>query len=1026
MSELIGINNPVLPTQRIENVDFTPMMMQVGNELNKRYWENRQAHLQNLTALSKYEATEYGQKMLNRIKEEINTKASVFEESGNWHKAGDFAYDTAQQLVTDPRLPAIAKDKAQYDAFKKSVQESEWDQASQNAILKEAKLGSSELVYNETDKTISGGFSPVNVGTPFDVEAFTKDISSILSKIKEDEISADRLADSKYAQEIGLTTITGLDGKAVASHLVKLTEETGGISKERVAAVTQSLIEASPKYMAHLRTLARYNFINKYYDGETNSLKDVQAEDVISIIADPTKQFFNQLLKDKSYSIFDIISVDEKTNKAALKPKLTDDQKAFVDSFKTLTGNSLIDIFNGTAQLNPQLVKDTLTEYIMDRYNAQSQDGKIDFNTWAEVHMLEAFVDENVTNLVNSMAGIHSNRKYKYSLDLTEHKAYTEAIKAAYENKGNNVLGVNVTPGISALTTVRLSQGNHLDRIKAWNDIGEDTTRMINANKEYKDVIINDYAKKYSTALGIDLSNENNLKDIDLNVLRKTLYGIDGKSGLIHNPKSGITSDEADEVFATISAYVNNEQNIARNQAAINDMQYDYKRLQNIYLENRDDYVATYFGGLGNKLYNAQALAIMDNGLFTYEDYVNFMKPISDLAALNSLTLGGINRSNDALITVLNEKGIRIHNFSPTYDEAGKTPLDAYSIYKQLELMSKKEYETYLSNIISQVQKRYEHKNKKPFEYTTSNFESLHPHPRNQQLLNGFIGEAGEGTGGWYIAESPNGNAKFTAGQSLRPLMNIDIRNKSITENSKGVSITTKNTMAKDLKPIDGKPYGIDGKIYYTETKMLLDPNLASQNKFGMIVNCFDANGTCIGKVQLVKDIYKSLNYEIFMNEYLNIQHGVTIGDINAEQDLNNLASVATNSTYIFENTSGGSNPSNIAQLQQMVDESETKSVTMKVHIPMFTRPDAPGLTRIMKFTKTASGYKVEDVDPKSSKKGYFNYTLDGYTYAGRQLDQYSGLQPHYYDDLTQALRALTKWNLEACAELITNAKIIR
>jgi hypothetical protein len=232
--------------------------------------------------------------------------------------------------------------------------------------------------------------------------------------------------------------------------------------------------------------------------------------------------------------------------------------------------------------------------------------------------------------------------------------------------------------------------------------------------------------------------------------------------------------------------------------------------------------------------------------------------------------------------------------------------------------------------------------------------------------------------------------------------------------------------MGKGLNPIDGKPYGIDGTIYYTETKMLLDPNLASQNKFGMVVNCFDANGTCIGKVQLVKDVDRALNSKIFINEYLNIQHGVTIGDVDAEQDLNNLASVATNSTYTFENTSGGTNPANIAQLQQMVDESETKSVTMKVNIPMFTRPGAQGLSRIMKFTKTASGYKVEDVDPNSSKKGYFNYTLNGYTYAGRQLDQYSGLQPHYYDDLTQALRALTIWNLEACAELITNAKIIR
>ena len=285
---------------------------------------------------------------------------------------------------------------------------------------------------------------------------------------------------------------------------------------------------------------------------------------------------------------------------------------------------------------------------------------------------------------------------------------------------------------------------------------------------------------------------------------------------------------------------------------------------------------------------------------------------------------------------------------------------------------------------------------------------------------------AGRGTGGWYIAESSGGNAKAIAGLDLQPLMNIDIRNRSVTENSKGVSITTKNTIAKDLKPIDGKPYGIDGKIYYTETKMLLDPNLASQNKFGMVVNCFDANGTCIGKVQLIKDVDRALNYKIFMNEYLNIQHGVTIGDINAEQDLNNLASVATNSTYTFENTSGGTNPANIAQLQQMVDESETKSVTMKVHIPMFTRPDAPRLTRLMKFTKTASGYKIEDVDPNSSKKGYFNYTFRGYTYAGKQLDEYSGLQPHYYDDLTQALRVLTIWNLEACAELITNAKINR
>ena len=88
-------NNWAVPTVApVSGVhDYATGFIQVGNELNRKYYENRQAHLENLTALSKIEASEYGQELLNGLRSEFNQASAEFEESGMWHRADDFNFE---------------------------------------------------------------------------------------------------------------------------------------------------------------------------------------------------------------------------------------------------------------------------------------------------------------------------------------------------------------------------------------------------------------------------------------------------------------------------------------------------------------------------------------------------------------------------------------------------------------------------------------------------------------------------------------------------------------------------------------------------------------------------------------------------------------------------------------------------------------------------------------------------------------------------------------------------------------------
>lgn len=1000
MAELNQIGVTLSPTKMISNVDNTEMMMVVGNELNRRYYENQEKYLTNIVdPLAKIETNERTEKVVNTVREEIAEKFAKYQENGDYHRMGEDIFEASKYILNHQGLKAAIKDEAEYQAFRKALGESNWDQESQNGILIEALLNSSELKYDKDKNTVTGGFSAVNIGEAFDEEKHLKTISDIISKIKPDEISQDRLLMGKLASQYGLDTITGLDGSTIASHIITLSEESGGITPEKVMKVAKDLMYASTDYKSYLASKFKHKYNISNYDAKTNSLKPLTSQDLMGLIDNPAEVVINQFLKGKDFSVNDIFSVDTKTGKVSLKNKLTEEQQLFVNGFSQLSGGiSLTDLLNGDATLSEKLIESKLNEYINDLYKDQSNNGDIDFDKWAYSKLEEDFIFNTIDTYASGMAGIYSHSKYKKSLSLTANSGYTEAVKQAYKNNSDNLLGVDIQPRVSALKTINANTGTHLDRIKAFDQLAEAKTVAVNQNKELRTKIINDYASAYSGLLGVDLTKEENLNNINIPALEKTLYGDYYTTRILGGLVGSGTIDKntADQLFSTISQYSENLGIIARNEDALKTKQYDYNRLLDIYHEEQrtsnsrwgDDNSYTGFGWYG--VADRQALMILDNRLLDYKSYTDYVKYLN------------------------NSKGEDYAKYvsrATPYGGSLETPI--------INTLSKEDYEKTLANAFDNVQNRYNKKHPdKPFEYSTTAFIVNKPHPLTQSYINGMTQEGFDSAGGWYITDSTNGDAKAIAGDDLAPLFNYDTRNIKRTINDKGESITIHNTTGKDLKPLEGKAYGIKGDIYRTETKLLLDPVLQAQGKLNLVINCIGKNGNTIGKVTVAKDVDNGVLADIAINEYLNLSHSVKMGNIDAEQSLNNLASSVTNSMCTFNQVNGNTTPQSVAQLQSMLDKSPDKPITVDINIPMLTDPSKKGLTRRMQFMKIGDKYTIKDVDP-DSQRGVFYYTINGQPFAAREISKYKDTQLNMYDDVTQALNPLTLWNLEAFGKLV-------
>ena len=227
----------VLPKATSMVRDYASTYVAIGNEFTKRYYQNREAYINNIiNPLSKIQARKDDQPLLNDIKNGITEKANEFKESDRWHFAQDYIYDATQDILTNEGLKAIQNSYAAEQAYNEELKKSDWDARMQSAFKLRSLAQSSAIQYKkETNTVTGGGFNGVHIGKKFDETAYLDKVFNMLSKAKADGYETSQLVTNAQAlKQYGADVVFGTTGEEIVSHFVKLKQGKEEIREEDI------------------------------------------------------------------------------------------------------------------------------------------------------------------------------------------------------------------------------------------------------------------------------------------------------------------------------------------------------------------------------------------------------------------------------------------------------------------------------------------------------------------------------------------------------------------------------------------------------------------------------------------------------------------------------------------------------------------------------------------------------------------------------------------------------------------------
>lgn len=969
MAELIGINAPILPTQRIENVDFTPMLMQVGNELNRKYYENRQAHLENLTALSKIEASEYGQELLNGLKSEFNQASAEFEESEMWHRADDFNFEMTKKLLTDPRIPAIAKDKAQYDAFKKELADSKWESTYKVGMMNMAKAQSSNLELK--DGVVVGGFSPVQVGEPYDIQKRLDDALKIVSDAKANKESAAQfINDPNALRALGIPEeIDPITGQPVFAKFVKRKTTNESITWDDVTNAVMLYVKSDKKYITEHKRLTLLERFAYDFDETTKSLKDYTLEKTKEIIAHdymtPTSsiKILNNIENELGIDRTSILSKNSKTGKLEIDytkvNKLTQANNECVAKY----GVTLEQLYKQgvTADIKNKFIDDYVNSTInlevgsnpnVEGYNDRLQNYL--FNQDAKNQLLDG-----ITNTANVAGLLYAYNNIEYDYDVDTNSAYDELVKYKYES----VFGTPLNSDPNDLNT-RLAEGELVSLgsiiksdLNNTNKVSEEINKVNIQNNRIIDKLIktqNDYLKNSGLTTNVD-----GVVTVDMKkVSSLDLISLDDKAredGYYETP------EYQDFRKSIISLQSNN--------AKIN----EFREVQNLYRVNANKLYEEYnnntdkYQGFGwYKVGSPIAKFIANNNITNVEEFKNILEN-------STLTDKGIDTSEGyAADWVLTDpQGRKYHTLFPAWMKGN---IDDNDIQKEIR------------NVLDNIEHTYQQINSTPFNFETPTYTII----GNSKIDRGVakrISDWARGDGSPEITYLPgDAKLKYINTSDLQEILQLDQFPVSVSVGPKGTTTTTRNIANTNSKPIDGKKFGYDQPIYKTYVVQTFDPTEAALGYRTYEIHCKGISGTELGEPIKIRE--KDINYHLdLIDVYDSLEPGVDMNDPYAAQNMGKLVQMENAIGYTFEGVLGQGKSStstakNVFKLEADIQNRYAQHKPESIYNIKVKNPLTNGELINIPIKITVNNvqgnleYYIEDLSPANAKnKGVFNVT---------------------------------------------------
>ena len=762
--------------------DYSTLFNTVGLNLTSKNETYSKFYLDNIiTPLSSVETTPYGKKIIEGVQAELNTDFESVKQEGNWFQSASKINEWVEKIKTNKGLKAAMADKAQYDAWMKQLDESGLSQEDKTSLIYQSKYQSTDIDYDFDNDMVNGGGW-------YGVQIQKPfDVQGLITDLN--SIVSKAEANDITTEQL-LTNPSMLRQYGIDSIL--------GMNGEEIAS---HII----KFKNRNKSVNRNELLQYTYQ----LLKSNPEYKAWLAFESKNRQFDSRIVKDNSergfhlrdYTIDDLANnLDEAQLPMALAGLGIDYSKF---GFYNNRNEYVLRKLNSEDKAKLDEVEDLLGSSLSDVLNGKVNiDDEIlsnglniyltnyvnrnggDINVITSSLLTNKYINEHTQALATSIAGINSmGSTIENTFELIKNDAYTEMYKQ-YAKGSTNIteFNPNASPTIGSLNAVNL-EDTFDNYIGQEQSLAEDKIRLQN---QYDNINFT-AVEKQVLGLNVIHSDKNTILDIPF----------DDFKTIVSN--SNLSTEEQDTLIA--------KYNLAKDlQAAKNAIEVQESKNK----ETFDNYYE-YFKTIDDK----DKYPILKHGWKSYNEYLNYVKN-------NDYKLS---YSNSA---VIGQKYYKNHNGKLSYyDEIAFND----ELKKELNRLNKHHQNT-TGESLETISMRNLVSNP-----TRQQYKSLE---QKKQLWASGAGEL----------EFISGSKDFTKlyGDNtgiLKQLIELNTFPTSITNNSKGESVTVRNQITKNTPFIQ---IG-DHKIYETSIHYANNPAAALLGKQEYVIDLKDETGTIVDQI---------------------------------------------------------------------------------------------------------------------------------------------------------------------------------
>lgn len=907
--------------------DMTQIYSQVGQQLNKMYYENRQAYITGIAnPLSQMKANSEDELLLNNKRNKLTDEANKFKQEDNWHRANNYIFNTVENIMTDEALQLINTKYQQRQQYLQGVKSSKWDSSNQTTFILRSDIQSEAVT--EEDGIVKGSFNGISYGEPFDIATEYKRIADIASKAKASGSSGSSIS-ATGAVEQGLASVLQVDGETFVSNYLKSEYSQEGVSYDSLFKFAYNQLANNPQYVSYMKTVSENElFMKRYIPDKTNPkggylqelnpqmLKDLfpQSYSLNAIVgAGISLSDLGSLNDDGTFTINSNMSKSTLSKLTKISKGLGFDMVDYLQKGSTNVNNVEINNINDFLDSSFNVYIDNLFNDYLTNNNISKNDSNL--NAYKEQWYTNLIVSNNLNTTIksqaDSIASLMSWQKTKTGQSLISNNLASAAYTRKNKQLDAEKQKLETFQGSANLPAIEVS-ANNIKNIQDENKkYGETLTQLKN---ESANIPVNSRIYKL---LRTEYGDSVKLGDIN------SIYSLDLSK--ILNNKSFVLSDDERRTIETLHS---NNTAIKQIEGLIDNSNKNFKQIYDVTRNNNDSNsvgvntnpyyqtVSTSIFKSKTKVLNIEDLLIKEN-IYNYKDYVNKYGKNIEEDVFNKAQQNLSNRANNINIKKTGNSLTFATNATVLFDYSDMTA-------------------GYLNNAINSINTN---------------------------------------SGAWTL-DSFNGSNKFNKTVGVGINNDEDFVKLLTTHTPKTKSGTIPNI---DKVGFDSKKSGLSDKVYDVEYYPVYDPNSISvegKTKQKVLAVFKDANGSTLGQATISRDINSSTYNSMLQQDYNKFKTASTyIGNNNGEsvinESLGNLTSQASQSIYKFSPVSGTNTISanNTLELQARAknlkldtgnNDGEKLRVSMNLTLPFNNQTIAQPYLEIQRFAdREGDLYKV-------------------------------------------------------------------